>query len=254
MPIRVGRKAYNRKYKKEQRERAKANGFCSICCSLPARRPQSDCKPGEKAIVTCGNCLQYAATHRLGYRQIELSNRVIEAAIKNCEDCAENHVCANIQTVDSIASTEMQMLLLARIGQQKFKKALKAFWNSKCCVTGSPFLPILRASHIKPWAVSTSSERLDVHNGLLLLPHLDVLFDCGFISFRNDGLIMISSAISEADRDLLNLSRRYRLIRVVPEHIPYLDYHRTTVFEKPRRHWRQKQHPVTQNESEDVAA
>ena len=40
---------------------------------------------------------------------------------------------------------------------------------------------ILIASHIKPWRVSNNNERLDVYNGLLLLPNLDKLFDKGYI-------------------------------------------------------------------------
>ena len=253
--MKSGRKAYQRNYKKKQRQKAKANGLCAICCSLPATRPQIACKPGEKAIVTCKACVHYAATRRSVHRQNELSNRVGQGAIARSEDSDNPGVFANSRNVESIASTEMRILLLARLGQQKFKKALKVFWKSQCCVTGSPFVPLLRASHIKPWAVSTPSERLDVHNGLLLLPHLDALFDCGFISFRNDGLILISSRLPESERDRLNLSRRFRLIRVVPEHIPYLDYHRTMVFEKPRRYWRNKGGDlIAQSDNRDVAA
>jgi putative restriction endonuclease len=35
-------------------------------------------------------------------------------------------------------------------------------------------------------------ERLDGSNGLLLAPHIDHLFDKGFISFADDGLLLIS--------------------------------------------------------------
>jgi putative restriction endonuclease len=39
-------------------------------------------------------------------------------------------------------------------------------------------------------------ERLDLYNGLLLIPDLDAVFDRGFISFSDEGNIIISSKIS----------------------------------------------------------
>jgi hypothetical protein len=39
---------------------------------------------------------------------------------------------------------------------------------------------------------STNAERLDGQNGLLLTPSIDHLFDRGFISFRNDGRLLVS--------------------------------------------------------------
>jgi hypothetical protein len=41
----------------------------------------------------------------------------------------------------------------------------------------------LKASHIKPWRDATDAERLDGSNGLLLSPHIDHLFDEGYITF-----------------------------------------------------------------------
>lgn len=116
-------------------------------------------------------------------------------------------------------------------------------------------MPILRASHIKPWAWSSHAERRDVHNGLLFLPHIDALFDAGLISFRDDGMILISSQLPEIKRDRLNLSRRFKLLRVVPEHLPYLHYHRTMIYEKPRRRRTMLEVlALTQDDVGDVAA
>jgi putative restriction endonuclease len=36
---------------------------------------------------------------------------------------------------------------------------------------------MLIASHIKPWRISTSTERLDVRNGLAACPTHDIAFD-----------------------------------------------------------------------------
>jgi putative restriction endonuclease len=38
---------------------------------------------------------------------------------------------------------------------------------------------MLRASHIKPWSDCSNRERLDPLNGLLLVAHIDALFDNG---------------------------------------------------------------------------
>jgi transposase len=50
----------------------------------------------------------------------------------------------------------------------------------------------LRASHIRPWRDSDNEARLDGENGLLLTPTIDHLFDRGFISFEDDGRLLIS--------------------------------------------------------------
>ena len=56
----------------------------------------------------------------------------------------------------------------------------------------------LRASHIKPWAVATNQERLDGNNGLMLSPHVDLLFDQGYISFMRSGDVLASEEARSA--------------------------------------------------------
>ena len=54
------------------------------------------------------------------------------------------------------------------------------FRNPACLVTGMTFAPLLRASHIKPWAAcENGNERLDPYNGIILAAHIDILFDQG---------------------------------------------------------------------------
>ena len=234
MRIRLNRRAYHRNYKQMQRVRAKAKGLCPSCCRQPAPRPETSCMPGEKPIVTCEACVRDGSIRTSSRRSNAPRKRgelvVQDAAIKlrATERGAED-------TKINAGETEKQQLVRARTCQQQFKNALKKYWKSACAVTESSFVPILRASHIKPWACSSHVERRDVHNGLLLLPHLDALFDSGLISFRDDGMIIISSQIPQIERDRLNLSRRFKLLRVDPEHLPYLRYHRTVIYEKPRR-------------------
>lgn len=60
-------------------------------------------------------------------------------------------------------------------------------------MTGIDLVNHLRASHIKPWKVSSDLEKLDGNNGLLLAPHIDHLFDQGYISFTDFGDLIVSS-------------------------------------------------------------
>jgi len=53
----------------------------------------------------------------------------------------------------------------------------------------------LRASHIKPWRLSSDAEKLDGHNGLLLSPHIDHLFDRGYITFSDAGEVVFSKRL-----------------------------------------------------------
>ena len=47
-------------------------------------------------------------------------------------------------------STEAERLVLQRMGQELFRRALLDYWRGRCCVTGLAVEELLRASHIKP--------------------------------------------------------------------------------------------------------
>ena len=121
--------------------------------------------------------------------------------------------------------TEKEALIKARIGQGQFRERSEDFWNYQCAVLGCSTPQVLRASHIKSWSESNNQERLDPNNGLLLAAHLDALFDRGLISFSDDGRMLISNKIVEADRIQLSLGGNLR-IPPSPEMQGYLRYHR----------------------------
>jgi hypothetical protein len=130
-----------------------------------------------------------------------------------------------------IESTEAERLIKQRIGQDCFRAALLALWDHRCAVTGLDVPELLRASHAKPWADCESDrERLDPFNGFLLAPHLDALFDRGWITFDDDGALMVSRALAPTARGLL-IAADWRGLRwIAPEHRPYLAYHRMHIF------------------------
>jgi putative restriction endonuclease len=133
-------------------------------------------------------------------------------------------------------STEAERLVIQRVGQGIFRSALLDYWQGRCCVTGLELPELLRASHIKPWAeCSTDDERLDVFNGLLLAPHLDALFDAGWVTFDDDGLVLVSAALPGDAAMLLGVSATWRMVSMAAAHRTYLAYHRSHVFRKAPR-------------------
>ena len=105
-------------------------------------------------------------------------------------------------------------------------------------ITGVERPEHLVASHCKPWRDCTDShERLDGENGLLPTPTIDHLFDRGFVSFENDGRLMVSP---RADRTSL---RRMGIDSAAGTNVgrfsdgqkTYLEAHRESVFLETRR-------------------
>lgn len=132
---------------------------------------------------------------------------------------------------DEEADTEYKIMRTVRVGQYIFRKNLIDYW--KCCaITGFDDSHLLVASHIKPWKDATNEERLDEYNGLLLLPNYDKLFDSGYISFDQDGKIVISSKLSDEQKKILGLSDDIKLRKIDDKHKKYLDYHLNNCFVK----------------------
>ena len=123
-----------------------------------------------------------------------------------------------------LEETVKERLQFSRIGQERFRKTLITYWKGCCAVTGCQETRILRASHIKPWRVCNNFERLDVFNGLLLLPNLDAAFDQGLITFDRQGKIMISPSFRK-NAPMLGITEDMK-IRLDERHQTYLAYHR----------------------------
>lgn len=132
-----------------------------------------------------------------------------------------------------IQKTEAERLVKERVGQDIYRDALINYWGGACAVTGCTLKEALRASHAKPWKDCTSdAERLNVYNGFLLTANLDALFDKGYISFTNDGLIMLSSEfmIFSGDMKGLGISKEMKLRWIEEKHQEFLDYHHKNVW------------------------
>jgi putative restriction endonuclease len=129
----------------------------------------------------------------------------------------------------TLAITEQEQIVASRLGQGNFRRNLVRLWGS-CSLTGLQNITLLRASHIKPWKVSTNSERLTPYNGLLLIPNYDLLLDKGLITFRDNGSIVISNRLDSFGRKIFRVDESLRLRRTFTESREFLEYHQDKVF------------------------
>jgi hypothetical protein len=131
------------------------------------------------------------------------------------------------QTAGLPQTTEVERLVVQRIGQDIFRAALMDYWGARCPITGITDPTLLRASHIVPWAECDDAQRLDVHNGLLLSALWDAAFDRDLVTFDNDGTILVSPELSTAARTALGIETAPRLPNLRDAHRANLSAHRT---------------------------
>lgn len=138
---------------------------------------------------------------------------------------------AEIKSRTDIGPTEKQQLIQARRRQGDFRANVSQY-ETACRVTGISIPEHLIASHIKPWRESTDEERIDGHNGLLLAPHIDHLFDGGWISFEDDGVLLISPSLNQDVRAAWGISDQLLPRPFSPKQSEFLEYHRKHVFKR----------------------
>lgn len=122
--------------------------------------------------------------------------------------------------------TDMKRFINTRVGQGAYRKRIIHRWEYKCAVTGFDKLPILIASHILPWSIADDNERLDVHNGILLSPTYDALFDRKLITFENNGKIILSNKIEERAFNKIGVSGKEKITNFSDSNFTYLEKHR----------------------------
>jgi predicted restriction endonuclease len=119
---------------------------------------------------------------------------------------------------------------MSRRGQGVFRKNVEQIEKS-CRVTGLRDLQHLRASHIKPWKDSDDQEKVDGHNGLMLSPHVDHLFDRGWILFEDNGMLVPSPKLDVLVLQSWRIEPDRQPRPFLPRQIEYLEYHRELVFQ-----------------------
>jgi putative restriction endonuclease len=123
-----------------------------------------------------------------------------------------------------------EQLIMARRGQGTFRHNVREI-EKWCRITKIQDPRYLRASHIKPWVISDSSEKIDGNNGLFLAPHVDLLFDSGLITFEGNGDLILSPWIN------LDVYTKWRLTEAKNvglfnnQQKYYLEFHQKNVFQ-----------------------
>lgn len=124
----------------------------------------------------------------------------------------------------------------ARVNQHFFRELVLTNYDSKCALTGIDLTELLVASHIIPWA-DNEEERLNPANGICLSSLYDKTFDCGLISFQDDGQVIFSGRL-EGNVGKDYYAKHFQIIKgrklATPQKYnlnpAFLEWHRDIVF------------------------
>jgi putative restriction endonuclease len=81
-----------------------------------------------------------------------------------------------------------------RLGQGAFRKLVLDAYERRCAVSGEHTVPVLQASHIKPFADVAQHE---ITNGLALRSDIHTLFDLGYVTVTPDYRFKVSEQLRE---------------------------------------------------------
>jgi len=142
-------------------------------------------------------------------------------------------IIATKEIEQEMISDERKNIKKARNGQGKYRRLILEEFPAGCIITQINDERVLIASHIKPWMYSNDEEKIDRYNGLLLAPTFDNLFDQGFITFQNDGIVNTSPYISPLNWKKIGLqnNKKFELKRNERRE-EYLEYHRLNIFKR----------------------
>jgi hypothetical protein len=149
--------------------------------------------------------------------------------LENVLERPSDNLDAQIIERTDIGAVEQVRLLRSRRGQGVFKRNVMLHENS-CRVTRVADIRHLRASHIKPWSASNDKEKLSGSNGLLLSPHIDHLFDQGWISFGDKEEILVSKDLTSGLPSAWGIDLDHKVGRFSDLQSEFLEFHRTEIF------------------------
>ncbi|QQS46046.1 MAG: HNH endonuclease [Acidobacteriota bacterium] len=164
---------------------------------------------------------------------VEESRRLL--ALRNAEKMS--FVVEEIPVISQlIGPTAEQQVVMVRLQQSFFRRAVLACYQKGCCVCDIDLPELLVASHIVPWA-ARHETRTDPQNGLCLCALHDKAFDRGLISINGDFEIFVSS-ILKASRSrhiaITLLSFHKQSIHLPSRFSPnpeYLQWHFDNIFQ-----------------------
>lgn len=119
---------------------------------------------------------------------------------------------------------EAYTTIKTRIGQSELRKLTLENYEHTCAFCNISTSELLFTGHIKQWSQSSSKEKTDIHNAILLCPLHDLLFEHGFISLSDNYDVLFKDKIYLKNQDIeTNLTFN---IPNYPPHKKYLEHHR----------------------------
>ena len=117
----------------------------------------------------------------------------------------------------------------SRDGQVEYRNAILQRYPA-CVVTQVTDPDLLIACHIKDHACCKSEEeRYSEYNGFAMTPTIHHLFDVGYLTFDDNGKMLLSDFFRNMDRHRLGLNRTVR-VSLHEKSLPYLRWHNKHVF------------------------
>lgn len=169
-----------------------------------------------------GSC---ALPDKVQPKAFSLYDRLINKARK---DKFEKELESIEKALESTGSnTEIIKTVTQRVGQRWLREQLLSLHRSTCQISGITQPELLVCSHIIPWSVD-KKNRLNPNNALLLAFNYDFLFDKGYISFDENGKILISKGL----KGDFGINSGLTLQGASGETMDFLKYHRNYIFKK----------------------
>ena len=129
-----------------------------------------------------------------------------------------------------ISPKDKLQLIAARNGHGKYRAKLSKVENS-CRVTGITDKQFLTASHIRPWRKCDDQQCLDGNNGLWLAPHIDRLFDRGWITFDPSGNLLCSNDKVREILELWGVEPDTSIGALNETQLSYMKYHNEEIYQ-----------------------
>lgn len=154
----------------------------------------------------------------------DISETEVMTYIKSTDKESENFVTFNAE-----GEIYKESLTRVRLKQGIFRENLLNKHGEKCMICDIHGKDFLVASHIKPYRISNVEQAVSSENGLVLCPNHDKLFDRGYITFDEDGKILISSMLPKKLIKIININIEVKLPKEYRNN-KYLKYHRFNIF------------------------
>lgn len=125
-------------------------------------------------------------------------------------------------------ATSKRSEISVRLGQHRFRRLVLERWQGCCAATGADIL--VAAAHIRPWQAASHFDRINPDNGIALSLLYHRAFDLGYVSFADDGTILVA----EVYRDRLlrvGLNLSVKVSGLIEDNRPFLEHHRKQIFQ-----------------------